>query len=100
MKKIINKEWVGGFLYYSFIISYFVEEILDILFGENLWYPKISLIIFLIRRLFLIILSIMAIKDKCKNKILNTVVQILSFLVIIYVLWSIRARYCGWYYPV
>ena len=65
MKKIINKEWLGGFLYYSFIISYFVEEILDILFGENLWYPKISLIIFLIRRLFLIILSIMAIKDKC-----------------------------------
>ena len=100
MKKKIKKEWVGDFLYYSMMILYFVGKVLDGFFYENLWRPKISLIIFLIRRLFLIILSIMAIKDKCKNKILNTVVQILSFLVIIYVLWSILARYCGWYYPV
>ena len=82
MKKIINKKRVGDFLYYSIIILCFVGKVIDDLFCENLWWPKISLIIFLICRSFLIILGIMAIKNMCKNKILNTVLQITSFFII------------------
>ena len=100
MKKKIKKEWVGDFLYYSMIILYFVGKVLDGFFYENLWRPKISLIILLIRQSFLIILGIMAVKDNYNNKVQNIVVHIILFLIIIYVLWSILARFCGWYYPV
>ena len=82
------------------IILYFVGKVLDGFFYENLWRPKISLIILLIRQSFLIILGIMAVKDNYNNKVQNIVVHIILFLIIIYVLWSILARFCGWYYPV
>lgn len=93
MKKLLkNNKW----LFYVFLLSIFIFDIisdgLETFFPESLLHYKISTIFFLVSRLFIIILAFLAMKEKGKYKIVDTIVYIICISLIIYGLWTMTAR--------
>lgn len=93
MKKLLkNNKW----LFYVFLLSIFIFDIisdgLETFFPESLLHYKISTIFFLVSRLFIIILAFLAMEEKGKYKIVDTIVYIICISLIIYGLWTMTAR--------
>lgn len=93
MKKLLkNNKW----LFYVFLLSIFISDIisdgLETFFPESLLHYKISTIFFLVSRLFIIILAFLAMEEKGKYKIVDTIVYIICISLIIYGLWTMTAR--------
>ena len=81
-------------LYFVFriISGIFVFRIISGIFDHS---SIIDTLGFLGGRLLIIIIAVSGIKQKPRH-----IIGLIEFLVIIYLLWSILARFCGWYYPV
>lgn len=93
MKKLLkNNKW----LFYVFLLSIFIFDIisdgLETFFPESLLHYKISTNFFLVSRLFIIILAFLAMEEKGKYKIVDTIVYIICISLIIYGLWTMTAR--------
>ncbi len=91
MKKLFdNDKWPGVFLALYFVFR-LISELLD-------HSSIIGTLCFLIGRLLIIIIAVSCIKQKHENIIDLIVFTSLPILTIIYLLWSILARFCGWDY--
>ena len=87
MKRFFDNKGPG----FSFSL-YYVFRIISGIFDHS---SIIDTLGFLGGRLLIIIIAVSGIKQKPRH-----IIGLIEFLVIIYLLWSILARYCGWYYPV
>lgn len=112
MKNLMkNNKWLSDVFPLSIFFLHIISNFLDIAYSESLLHYKISTIFFLVSRLLLIMLIFEGLKHdgvlnenykykyKRLDKILAVVFHIIEIPLIIYTLWTMIARLCGWDYP-